>query len=946
MSDRHNRVLRIVKPMLEERRLEGPLTPEIIGEEVDRALALNPAWQAQLSREALIRDVEAQFSIYIGRAAVLTDRDEHRPWLATRKINWRFWGRFREWLESGWAPASIDELDRITARALDLLGDPERLDGFDRRGLIAGDVQAGKTSNYTGVICKAADAGYKVIIVLAGLHDSLRSQTQLRLDEGFLGYDSRPIEDGDAARHVAVGVGLLNQDPDIRVDTITNRGPKGDFNRRVAGNFNIHAGGRPLLYIVKKNVSVLQNVLAWIDWTSNRQDPATGRRHVAGVPLLMIDDEADVASIDTRKQEFDEAGRPDPDHDPSRINSLIRQILMAFDMSSYVGYTATPFANVFIHDQGATEREGPDLFPRSFIINLRPPSNYIGPVEVFGLQSDDDRVEPLPLFHTIDDHISQRPGETSDWMPARHRKEHRPLYNGRDEVPPSLEQAIRSFVLACCVRRARGQHPAMNSMLVHVTRYQNVQTLVAAQIQAVIDQLKRWLRHGGGDSAALLLKLRALWESDFVPVTGQLAPELPEVGWSEVEGYLEDVCGRIEVRTINGFSSDVLDYERYKHTGLDVIAVGGDKLARGLTLEGLTTSYFLRASKMYDTLMQMGRWFGYRPGYVDVCRFYMTEELQEWFEHITEAGEELRREFDHMAAVGGTPEEYGLKVKSHATLLITSKVKMKHGTELRVSFAGSVSETTIFHREAAVVAQNFEATGALVRVLDPAQAIEPRQQRPGGEHRWKGTKLWSEVPVDHVLSFLSTYRTHPQADRANTALLASYIHAQLRHEELSEWTVALLSNPQGEEFEIGGAQVKAFLRNAKVAIPPHEMGGRYVIRRLLAPRDEGIDLPFDDWNVALQQTEMDWRQRPHDQRRRETEPINPSGPALRARRPATRGLLLLYPLTRFGDDPVPLVEGDLSCIGFGISFPGSRHAETVSYRVNNVFWQQEYGGQE
>ena len=163
------------------------------------------------------------------------------------------------------------------------------------------------------------------------------------------------------------------------------------------------------------------------------------------------------------------------------------------------------------------------------------------------------------------------------------------------------------------------------------------------------------------------------------------------------------------MRTINGSAGDVLDYEENKLTGLNVIAIGGDKLSRGLTLEGLSVSYFLRASRMYDTLMQMGRWFGFRDGYFDVCRLYTAAELLEWFTHIAAASEELQREFQHMVNVGGTPKDYGLRVRSHPVMLVTSAVKMRNGTNMQLSFSGDVSETIIFNSDARWIAQNFTA---------------------------------------------------------------------------------------------------------------------------------------------------------------------------------------------------------------------------------------------
>ena len=151
--------------------------------------------------------------------------------------------------------------------------------------------------------------------------------------------------------------------------------------------------------------------------------------------------------------------------------------------------------------------------------------------------------------------------------------------------------------------------------------------------------------------------------------------------WEEVSSQLPDVVSDIQVRMINGTAKDALDYSEYEGAGLKVIAIGGDKLARGLTLEGLCVSYFLRASRMYDTLMQMGRWFGYRPGYLDLCRLYTTPDLSEWFGHIADAAEELREEFDIMAATGATPREYGLKVQSHPVLMVNLKAKDEVGEE-------------------------------------------------------------------------------------------------------------------------------------------------------------------------------------------------------------------------------------------------------------------------
>jgi hypothetical protein len=574
----------------------------------------------------------------------------------------------------------------LTDEILGRLEDPRRQGGWNRRGLIVGHVQSGKTANYTGVVCKAADAGYRLIIVLAGMHNNLRSQTQMRLDDGFLGYESEPPSQLQRGLRPN-GVGLI--DPRLRPDTVTNRTDGGDFRRSVANNFNINPGNNHLLFVIKKNGGVLRNLLAWVEWAANSKDASSGRPIVTGVPLLVIDDEADHGSVDTKEIILDEDGNPDEDHQPTIINQRIRRLLHCFEQSAYIGYTATPFANIFIHERAVTPEHGEDLFPRSFITNLPAPSDYAGPVRIFGVPGDPDNEreggEPLPVLRFITDHAdSLKLDERRGWMPPGHKNGHVPLYDGRDEVPPTLRTAIYSFILACAARRARGQTNQHNSMLVHLTRYTSVQNAVAAQIRAELTLVQNRLRFGDGASEPRIIDtLEELWREDFLPTTAAFNDRgLPAVAWEQVQPLLLGIAAAIQVRQINGTAGDILDYDTHKDTGLSVIAIGGDKLSRGLTLEGLTVSYFLRHTKMYDTLMQMGRWFGYRPGYLDLSRLYITRELCEWFQHITEASEELRLEFDHMAAVGGTPRDYGLKVKSHPVLMVTSAVKMRTGTEL------------------------------------------------------------------------------------------------------------------------------------------------------------------------------------------------------------------------------------------------------------------------
>lgn len=944
------RVVSVAQTFLVEAMENGLVTPTLIAEKVD-FVATHMAPGENVDRKKAVAELIRRFSLWIGGASTLSDKTGHKDWLnAARRKDWRYWQRYRDFLESKMSVKAVDALDDATNKILELLEDPLREEGWDRRGLVVGHVQSGKTGNYTGLICKAADAGYKIIIVLAGLHNNLRSQTQIRLEEGFLGYETSAKN--DVVRYI--GVGENGRDSEIRPNCATNRSDNGDFNTKVAKHLAISPEQRPWLFVVKKNKTVLDRLLKWIrNHVADSKDP-DGRPLVSGFPLLLIDDEADHASVDTGDQVVSKDGSVDDEYQPKAINSRIRKILHSFSRKAYVGYTATPFANIFIDRRKATKEEGPDVFPQSFIINISAPSNYIGPARVFGLRATEGRAGGLPLTREIDDQVAET--EEAGWMPPRHDKNHVPLFKGRDELPPSLREAVSAFVLACAVRVLRGQGSRHCSMLIHVTRYTAVQEEVRRQVENLVKGYRQQIERGF-EKDKLISEWRGLWNSDFAPTSAAVATAMGETGgefdlpeWEDVEAVLADVLGDLSsnVRAINGSAGDVLDYAEREETGLKVIAVGGDKLARGLTLEGLCVSYFVRTTKMYDTLMQMGRWFGYRPGYLDICRLYTTADLVEWFGHIADAAEELRQEFDTMAKVHATPENYGMKVQSHPVLMVTSPIKMRSAKSLQVSFCGSVLETVAFHRDSSVIEKNLVV---MERLLDaagvPAESGSIVRKRGETSQEWKGF-LWRNVPAEHVVEFFSGYLTHPAARKVNSAVLADFVKVMAGKGELTSWTIALVGGSEGadcvfcEKYVLGNM----ITRNQN----PSSKGEHYSIGRLLSPRDESIDLDEDAWMAALNLTIED---RLMDPARRTEEtglepPKAPSGGFVRQVRGLgakgvpghpERGLLLIYPIDPRG---AGLPVDAHPVIGFGVSFPASRSTTTVKYEVDHLLWETEY----
>jgi hypothetical protein len=941
------KVVKFVQELLLEETDRSNITPTLIAEKIDLVTKMNPKWGQDLDRNAVTDELIRRFSLWIGQDTTLKSETGHVAWLtASRKKEWRYWQRYREWLERKLSYKAVEALDRSTGSILELLEDPLREGPWDRRGLVVGHVQSGKTGNYTGLICKAADAGYKIIIVLAGLHNNLRSQTQMRLDEGFLGYETKPI----AEDMMVIGAGEIDGDPSIRPNYATNRSDNGDFNTKVVQHLGITPEQRPWLFVVKKNKTVLDRLLRWIrKHVANATDPESGRKIVTHLPLLLIDDEADHASVDTGEQVFDADGKPDEDHQPTAINKMTRRILHSFSRSAYVGYTATPFANIFIHERGVTKEEGPDLFPAAFIINLAAPSSYIGPARVFGLRNGGQREGVLPLVREVSDFAEA--GGKKGWMPQGHKNGHQPMYGGEDILPASLAEAIDSFLIACAVRSLRGQGRDHCSMLIHVTRFNSVQGAITRQVDQHVKHLRQRITRGIG-AESILYRLKELWEFDIQSTHHTIRNEHSDIviselpHWQNVLDVLPDIIEDIQVRMINGTAKDALDYADHEGAGLKVIAIGGDKLSRGLTLEGLSTSYFLRASRMYDTLMQMGRWFGYRPGYLDLCRLYTTSDLIEWFGHIADAGEELREEFDLMAETGATPREYGLKVQSHPVLMVTSRVKMRSARNLLLSFSGTLVETVALHREPDKLQRNFEAIKHLIASLKVSPEKNPVRLRNGKLNKWVGY-LWGSVPALDVVDFLTSYQTHAAAYKVNGPLLAEFIGSMAKGGELTSWTVALIGGGIGEEKEIIDSVSINMLKRTRKG----DHTDRYSIGRLLSPRDEAIDLDEPAWAAALRETRNAWKGDPGRLQKKDEEPDEPNGPAIRRIRGfgaddvdahPERGVLLLYllnPLEADADFP----EGTPPIVAFGISFPGTNSGVKVEYKVNNVLWEQEYG---
>ena len=848
-----------------------------------------------------IKDIEAQQGVSMTIGAVLAS-PEFEPWLEAAKatIEPYYWDRYRRMLTTtGRIPARVvGTMDQVTDEILGRCEDPNRSGPWDRRGMVVGHVQSGKTGNYTGLICKAADAGYRLIVVIAGVHNKLRNQTQERIDEGFIGLDSAKLFSADHGEKF-VGVGRLDKQ---RIPTTYTNSLK-DFSKSTATSVgqSIKNNNEPMVFVIKKNSSTLKNLAEWL-----RQHNTIREGEKIDQPMILIDDEADNASINIAY------GRGEV----SKINGQIRDILALFERSSYVGYTATPFANIFVDPATDHEMLGADLFPKDFIVSLDPPTNYLGPNRMF-------LERPDAFLETIDD--------AELFLPLSHK-----IDFGVTELPPSLTDAVDTFIVGRAIRLNRGQAGSHMSMLVNASRFTRVQDELRDAIFRYVDRLSSAVRVDAGKPhpAALknpdLKRLHDAWESHYSS-TG--------TSWKTVQEQLVTAVTAIKVVSINSRSSGSLNYNDYRSDGLTVIAVGGFALSRGLTLEGLMISYFYRRSLMYDTLMQMGRWFGYREGYEDLCRVWMTEEAQGWFEHISESVDLLRDEVKAMQAAGAAPKEFGLKVRSHpASLLITARNKIGFAREVtvQIGLGNSMIETTTLLGTPEAITHNWHAVETMTKRLSTKEPINVRAKK--SQYGW----LVENVACEDVLDFLRSFKNHQRSLLTQTDAVGAYIQAGEKT-TLASWDVlyASLRKPSADNAAVPILGLPVVPQKRAVGSKSNSTMICVSEKQRVASRGvEKSGVPA----VLAAAAEQDWDEDP--ERKKDKQKVS-NYPDKIYRKVRPKPLLIIHSL-RLTWANAPTLDPRLEpIVAWGISFPHPIGPEPrVTFLVNTQWFKENLGSEE
>lgn len=863
------------------------------------ANAIAPSMQAD-EMEELAREIEEKQGIKAGLGAVV-DSDNFEPWLDDAKADIEpfYWNRYQKLLLQNGLPRDVvTSTDKVTDKILGRLGDPQKQVPWDRRGMVVGHVQSGKTANYTGLICKAADAGYRLIIVIAGIHNNLRNQTQARIDEGFVGRDTGRAQDkkNGNARHI-IGVGHFdsNRTPVSLTNTLR------DFNKATASTntSEIDSYKVPVVLVIKKNYRTLANLLDWL-----RDNSTRGDRDMIDQPMLLIDDEADNASINTGYEK----------KLITKINSQIRDLLSIFHRSCYVGYTATPFANIFIDPEQEHEMYNEDLFPRDFIIGLDAPTNYFGPAKIFvdGLPDDG---EPTWLRYITDN---------ENIFPLKHK-----IDQDLDNLPDSLQKAVWAFLVARTIRNLRGQAASHCSMLVNASRFTNVQGKLRNRIHEALERVKNAVRINAARGIEALDDpeihgLYQVWLHEYSEA---------ETNWALIQQNLLEAIAAAKVVEVNSRAND-LDYSQSGERGQTVVAVGGFSLSRGLTLEGLTVTWFLRNTMMYDTLMQMGRWFGYRGGYEDLCRIWMPPEAIDWYAFIANASEELHEELITMEKAKATPRMFGLAVRSHpASLLVTARNKMGSGKKVitMVGISNKFVETAKVSIKTNDLSNNKEIAKTFVKSL--------KDYRPYSEMTEWGY-LWKNIPLKYIDDFLVGWRNAEQSITTETGPLRKYIQPR-KEDELKTWDVLITSKKSGDPVLYLGLPIVPAER--KVSVGDRKYSYMSFSGKGMRLASRGIEKAGLGPEEAAH-VEKQYRENPT---RDQSAPVNYPDRIYRGIR--TNGLFILHlvqpktPADDKNEKNSDLIPKSL-VVGWGISLPpSSRPAEKIEYVVNTVRFGELFG---
>ena len=754
------------------------------------------------------------------KKSILFDSSENlrqpKPWYQdpTDDDN-SYWERYVDLLlRKGWNNA-VNDIRTSTRDLIDRIPDPngEKMDVY---GMVVGRVQSGKTANFTGLIARAVDSGYNLIIVLSGTVNNLRNQTQIRLLRELTGHKKHP-----KGHHV----GKPN-DQDKEFLLLTQEGEQ-DFGRP---DTTFLYSKRPMLAVIKKNVDIMEKLYRWLSDTTNKQRE--------NIKLLLIDDECDYGSINTnrirpktedlRLSEEDRYEESEEDKKASKTNSYVRGILNLFSTRAYLGYTATPYANVMIDpnpDQAEFDFEsgegpvslGDTLYPRNFIKLLKSPDEYIGLEEIF---SDTNE----KYLRTVEEN------------------EARNIRQGifeRDKFPKSLEKSLYDYIISGTIKK-NNLNPEKwskthHTMMVHISKSVKIMRPLAKLIDSRIKYWKEIIwDHYDSDFELLKKELRDSWNS----YDGNRDFDI-----DLVRDFIEEIQDTRLVNSENdeGVKKDELDPDlNFEQSSVIGVIIGGDLLSRGLTVEGLTISYFLRRAGTYDSAIQMCRWNGVRTkSEKDLIRIYMENEMKEDYYHLKRVETDLRLDIEYGHTNAMTPSDYAIRVLIHKVnydlekggkrkiMTPTNRKKMTSVIKVDRGIHNTIQQTRGFFLEnTELMKRNADITKKFLDEINLKPIII--QENNTGHYlakRVSFSKVWNLI--EHL--------QFPEGGFNHLGILGyfRYMHQEFPV-NLENWSVVLIGSGDGEIFVLNN--------NVKIKMPTRKKNSPLGIRELATDRHLSLDL--------------------------------------------------------------------------------------------------------
>lgn len=824
------------------------------------------------------------------KAEVLNKGGEDQNWFFEKKKNndgHKYFERYKRYLvEKNFPEDSITKMEETTEEILSYCANPDDesdLKNRRKKGLVMGDVQSGKTANYLCLMNMAADYGYKVIVLLAGMTESLRVQTQKRVDDGFVGAISESIGTADIQ---FIGVGADSEN----YYSIPMTDQKSDFS---SNNSTPSDYAKPMVFVVKKNKRVLEQMRDWLK---------PDKINFSSKNILIIDDESDNASVNTKGED-----------DPSIINKLIRNLFNNFPIATYIGFTATPFANIFIdpYDNEANR----DLFPSDFIVQLRAPSNYFGIDKIF--EKKNGRYTHIRLLDEAE----------KQFLPVKHKKD--------DEIfaylPNSLKEAIFDFLIANVIRTLRDDKTAHRTMMINISRFNKIQEKIEEKVDDYISNLKRIIEQTYKLSFDVFIqnedmnKLYNYYENNY-----HYEKIREEFTWDQIQNGLYDEISQIRIAVFKNKEKNRFNYDDYKDVGARLIAIGGFVLSRGLTLEGLIISYFSRSANAYDTVLQMCRWFGYRNHYEDLCRVYMSDINVHCYEAVIDAIDDLKQQFTRMRVMGSTPQEYGLAVKESpdtldTMMLITSRNKMKNTKEIErtLNYSGRFVDTSKLFYSDSKAKNNYKM------VIDLSEELKNEGKLL---EKYNGRYMFKDVDKHIIAKFIKRLAIPVENKKFEKDCISEYIASS---NEFNKWDIAIATGEDSnQKWYFCKEEIPMVMRSFNVRQSEDYLRISGHANRLSEP---GI------FNSGLSKEDIEKLKK----EKHGSQLIAKDYLSVKGRNP----LLVIYPLllsditeaskeNNVDDEFEEQIKRNFDeknvLLGFAIGFPGSETKEKVKYRVNLV----------